>query len=63
MKKSIPFVYRNFKYYLVIDETEHMAAILDQHEETVFLTAIPDWAQTAKPLARFAFGIYQSLIS
>lgn len=60
MKKIIPFVYRNFKYYLVVDEST--AAILDQSQEIVSKTPLQHFAQSADPLVKFAFGIYQALV-
>ena len=46
MKKMIPFIYRNFKYYLAVDEQKDTAAILDQFQNTVSVTAMSDWGQS-----------------
>ena len=62
MKKMIPFIYRNSKYYLAVDEQKDTAAILDQFQNTVSVTAMSDWGQSTEPLTQFAFHIYQSLI-
>lgn len=60
MKRTIPFVYRNFKYYLVIEHD--LVTILDKAQKTVSVTTLQAFEQSQEPLIKYAFGLYQALV-
>lgn len=61
MKKTISFIHRNFEYSLIVNKDQ--LCILDHTEQKLYENTLHDFAVSDEPLIKFAYYIYQSLIS